>query len=192
MNSASTACLISVLQFSIYRPLLFLFAVPASNMVMKTLIEKPNVKILTEKILLLLNRGGELWESCHLLTFQHHFTTSFLYILKMKGIFPYLQSTLKLLPRFYRVVVWCYRLYAWTLVFEIIHFSHLWNTMVTLCHERDLSQRWSRMDCTKWLHTVAQNETKSQKRRLHFCAFAKWTAWWWICFVGPFLMSYLR
>lgn len=79
-------------------------------MVMKTLIEKPNVKILTEKILLLLNRGGELWESCHLLTFQHHFTTSFLYILKMKGvkikgIFPYLQSTLKLLPRFYRVVV---------------------------------------------------------------------------------------
>ena len=148
-------------------------------MVMKTLIEKPNVKILTEKILLLLNRGGELWESCHLLTFQHHFTTSFLYILKMKGIFPYLQSTLKLLPRFYRVVVWCYRLYAWTLVFEIIHFSHLWNTMVTLCHERDLSQRWSRMDCTKWLHTVAQNETKSPKRRFHFCAFAKWTAWWW-------------
>ncbi|XP_031424272.1 NCK-interacting protein with SH3 domain isoform X2 [Clupea harengus] len=33
--------------------------VPASNMVMKTLIEKPNVKILTEKILLLLNRGDD-------------------------------------------------------------------------------------------------------------------------------------
>lgn len=31
--------------------------VPANNMVMKTLIKKPNVKILTEKILLLLNRG---------------------------------------------------------------------------------------------------------------------------------------
>ncbi|XP_048109928.1 NCK-interacting protein with SH3 domain-like isoform X2 [Alosa alosa] len=34
-------------------------SVPANNMVMKSLIKKPNVKILTEKILLLLNRGDD-------------------------------------------------------------------------------------------------------------------------------------